>query len=107
LSLYLRIKGHQVRTVRDGAEAVELVPNFRPEVVLMDIGMPNLNGYDATRAIREMACGKDSYIVALTGWGQDSDIAQSFEAGCSAHLVKPVDLAALEQMIATAMLSTD
>jgi PAS domain S-box-containing protein len=107
LSLYLRIKGHQVRTVRDGAEAVELVPNFRPQVVLMDIGMPNLNGYDATRAIRKLACGKDSFIVALTGWGQDSDIERSFESGCSAHLVKPVDLAALEQMIATAFASTD
>jgi PAS domain S-box-containing protein len=99
LSLYLRIKGHHVRTVRDGMEAVELVPDFRPQVVLMDIGMPNLNGYDATRAIRETACGKDSFIVALTGWGQESDIERSMEAGCSAHLVKPVDLAALEQMI--------
>ncbi len=102
LSLYLRIKGHQVRTVRDGAEAVELAPNFRPQVVLMDIGMPNLNGYDATRAIRRMACGKDAFIVALTGWGQESDIERSVEAGCSAHLVKPVDLAALEHLIATA-----
>jgi PAS domain S-box-containing protein len=107
LSLYLRIKGHQVRTVRDGAEAIELVPNFRPHVVLMDIGMPNLNGYDATRAIREMACGKDSFIVALTGWGQERDIERSFEAGCSAHLVKPVDLAALEEMIDSAIISTD
>jgi PAS domain S-box-containing protein len=107
LSLYLRIKGHQVRTVRDGAEAVELVPNFRPQVVLMDIGMPNLNGYDATRAIRNMAYGKDPFIVALTGWGQESDIERSFAAGCSAHLVKPVDLAELEQMIASAMTSTD
>jgi CheY-like chemotaxis protein len=102
LALLLRAKGHDVFTARDGLEAVEKAAELRPEIILMDVGMPKLNGYDATERIRATARGRDMYIVALTGWGQTSDIARSMEAGCSAHLVKPVDFAALDQLLAEA-----
>ncbi len=102
LSLLLKIKGHEVRSASDGLEAIALAEEFRPDVILMDVGMPKLNGYDATRRIREQSFGKDIMIVALTGWGQASDVAQSIEAGCSAHLVKPVDFAELERLLAAA-----
>jgi CheY-like chemotaxis protein len=101
LSLLLKLKGHEVRTAGDGVEAVTASEEFRPDIVLMDVGMPKLNGYEATRRIRELPNGNDIMIVALTGWGQPSDVAQSIEAGCSAHLVKPVDFAELERLLAT------
>jgi CheY-like chemotaxis protein len=102
LSLLLKLKGHQVRTAGDGLEAISIAEEFLPDIILMDINMPNLNGYDATRRLRETPFGKDIMIVALTGWGQGSDAARSIEAGCSAHLAKPVDFAELERLIATA-----
>jgi CheY-like chemotaxis protein len=102
LSLLLKLKGNEVRTAADGLEAIAAAEEFRPDIVLMDVGMPKLNGYDATRRLREKPYGKDIMIVALTGWGQASDVARSIEAGCTAHLVKPVDFAELERLLATA-----
>jgi CheY-like chemotaxis protein len=99
LSMLLRVKGHEVRTARDGLQAIEITPDFLPNVILMDIGMPKLNGYDTTRQIRTLPSGKDVMIIALTGWGQPEDLRQSTEAGCSAHLVKPIDLAELERLL--------
>jgi PAS domain S-box-containing protein len=96
----LSILGHEVRTAHDGIEAVEAAGQFRPEVVLMDVGMPRLNGLDATRRIREQAWGKAMVIVALTGWGQEGDRRRSNEAGCDGHLVKPVSLPDLEKLLA-------
>ncbi len=72
---------------------------FRPQVILMDIGMPRLNGYEATRQIREQPWGRDMAIIALTGWGQEGDRARSREAGCDGHLVKPVSLPDLEKLL--------
>lgn len=100
LSMLLRIKGHEVRTARDGLQAIELVPEFLPEVILMDVGMPRLNGYEATRRIRQMPSGEEIFIVAVTGWGQPDDKQRSAEAGCSAHMTKPVDFATLEKLLA-------
>ena len=102
LCILLRHKGHDVWTARDGLEAVLKAGELLPEIILMDVGMPKLNGYEATRRIRETPSGKDIFIVALTGWGQPSDVVKSREAGCSAHLVKPVDFAALDELLATA-----
>ena len=102
MSLLLRVKGHEVRMAGDGLEAIAVAEKFRPDVILMDVGMPKLNGYEATQRLRATDFGRDIMIVALTGWGQTSDVARSMEAGCSAHLVKPVDLAELEQLLATA-----
>lgn len=92
----LRLLGHEVATAHDGASAVDTAEAFRPEVVLMDIGMPGMNGLDATRAIRRRAWGRGVTIVALTGWGQESDRAESERAGCDGHLVKPIHLSEVE-----------
>src|SRR5205809_914364 len=72
---------------------------FSPDVILMDVGMPNLNGLDATRRIRQQPGGQSIIIFALTGWGQEGDMLRSKEAGCDGHLVKPVEIADLEQIL--------
>src|SRR5262249_55244908 len=92
MALMLKLLGNEVRTAHDGVQAVELAESFRPEIVLMDVGMPRLNGYEATRRIKEHQWGKKQIIVALTGWGQAGDRLQSQAAGCDGHLVKPVTL---------------
>ena len=97
----LRLLGNEVAVAHDGLEAVEAAGRVRPEVILMDVGMPKLNGFDATRRIRGEVWGRGVVIVALTGWGQDGDRAQSRDAGCDGHLVKPVDLAELEKLLAS------
>lgn len=102
LAEMLRLLGNEVRTAHDGIEAVEQAERFRPEVILMDVGMPRLNGLDATRLIREQPWGKAVIVVALTGWGQEGDRKRSREAGCDGHLVKPVGLAELERFLAEA-----
>jgi CheY-like chemotaxis protein len=101
LSLLLKIKGHEVVTAGDGLEALAVAEEFRPDIVLMDVGMPKLDGYEATRRLRETSYGNDIMIVALTGWGQPDDVARSIDAGCTAHVVKPVDFAELERLLAT------
>jgi len=72
---------------------------FRPEVVLLDIGLPKMNGYDACRKIREQPSGKRMMLIALTGWGQDEDREKSQAAGFDAHLVKPVDYEGLMELL--------
>jgi len=102
MCILLRHKGHEVWMARDGLEAVAKAGELDPDIILMDLGMPKLNGYDATRRIRDTKSGRDIFIVALTGWGQPGDVARSRDAGCSAHLVKPVDFAALDALLASA-----
>ncbi|MFO0951605.1 MAG: ATP-binding protein [Isosphaeraceae bacterium] len=96
----LGLLGSETRTAHDGVEAVEAAQEFRPDVILMDVGMPRLNGLDATRRIRQQPGGRDVTIVALTGWGQEGDRARSSEAGCDGHLVKPVSLPDLQKLLA-------
>jgi CheY-like chemotaxis protein len=100
LAMMLKLMGNEVRTAHDGLEAVEATAAFRPDMVLLDIGMPKLNGYDACRRIRAQPWGRDVVIVALTGWGQEEDKRRSKEAGFNGHLVKPVEPAALEKLLA-------
>jgi PAS domain S-box-containing protein len=100
MAMMLKLLGDEVLTAHDGIEAVEAAERFRPEVILMDVGMPRLNGLDATRRIREQPWGKTMTIIALTGWGQDGDRARSREAGCDSHLVKPVSLPDLDKLLA-------
>jgi PAS domain S-box-containing protein len=100
MGMLLRLKGNDVRTAHDGLEGVELAGTFRPELVLLDIGLPKLNGYDVARQIRRQPGGAEVVLVALTGWGQDEDRRRSQEAGFDLHVVKPVDLMALEQLLA-------
>jgi PAS domain S-box-containing protein len=99
MATMLQLLGNEVRTAHDGLEAVRIAEQFRPQVVLMDIGMPKLNGYEATRRIREQPWGRDMAVIALTGWGQEVDRARSKEAGCDGHLVKPIGLPDLERLL--------
>ncbi len=95
----LQIRGNEVRTAHDGMAAVETAEEFRPDVILMDVGMPRLSGYGATLQIREQPWGRSVLIIALTGWGQEGDRVRSREAGCDGHLVKPVNLPDLEKLL--------
>ena len=95
----LKLLGYSVAVAHDGLEAVEAAERVRPDVVLMDVGMPRMNGLDAARRIRELPSGRGAVIVALTGWGQDNDRARSKEAGCDGHLVKPVSLSDLQSLL--------
>ena len=99
LAMLLTLEGNETRTAHDGLEALDVAATFRPDVMLLDIGMPKLNGYDVCRRIRQQAWGKGIVVIALTGWGQEEDKRQSLAAGVDAHLVKPVDLAALEKLL--------
>jgi signal transduction histidine kinase/ActR/RegA family two-component response regulator len=95
LALMLRMMGHETQTAHDGLEAIQAAAAFRPEVALLDIGLPKMNGYEAARHIREQPGGKQIVLVALTGWGQEEDKRRAAQAGFDHHLVKPTDLAAL------------
>jgi PAS domain S-box-containing protein len=106
LGRLLGLLGHEARTAYDGESGVAAAGAFRPDVVLMDIGMPRLNGYDAARRIREQPWGKGVVLVALTGWGQEADRRRSQEVGFDAHLVKPVDPAALDKLLAESQATT-
>ena len=100
LAIFLQLGGHSVHTAYDGVEAVEAAESFRPDIVLLDIGMPKLNGYEACRRIRDTAWGKDMTVIAQTGWGQDEDKRRTHEAGFDGHLVKPVDPVAVMKIVA-------
>ena len=97
----LTVSGHTSRTAHDGIRAVELAEAFRPEILLLDIGLPGMDGYECCRTIRKQPWGKAIWIVGTTGWGQDEDRRKSKQAGFDAHLVKPVDPEALLQLIAS------
>jgi len=100
LATLLNLTGNKTHTAYDGLEAVEAAATFRPDVILLDIGLPKLNGYEACRKIREQPWSKDIVIVALTGWGQDEDRRKSQEVGFNGHLVKPADHAVLMKLLA-------
>jgi PAS domain S-box-containing protein len=101
LATLLALVGNEVRTAHDGFEAVEVAASFRPDVVLLDLGMPRLNGYEACRQLREQPGGDRLLLIALTGWGQDDDRRRTREAGFDAHLVKPVELSQLSNLFAS------
>jgi PAS domain S-box-containing protein len=100
LVLMLRIAGHETATAYDGLEAVQAAATFRPDVVLLDIGLPKMNGFEAARHIRQQPWGKGMALLALTGWGQEEDKRRALEAGFDYHLTKPVDPIALEKLLA-------
>ena len=97
--MMLEFLGNEVRMAHDGLQAIERAEHDRPDVVLMDVGMPRMDGYEATRRIRTQPWGRDVIIIALTGWGQDDDRARSRDAGCDGHLTKPVHLPDLESLL--------
>jgi PAS domain S-box-containing protein len=100
LAMVLRIMGHDVYTAHGGMEGVEIVAESHPDVVLMDLGMPTVDGYEAARRIRAQQRGSEPFLVALTGWGAEADRRRTHDAGFDRHLVKPVDTGVLTKMFA-------
>ena len=90
LAAFLRLSGHDVLTAESGVEALRVGATFEPGIVLLDLGMPRLNGYDTARRIRELPWGRHAGLIALTGWGQQKDHESTLAAGFDAHLVKPI-----------------
>ncbi|HJT75642.1 MAG TPA: ATP-binding protein, partial [Gemmataceae bacterium] len=99
VALLLRTRGHEVRTAHDGAAALQAAEAFRPEVVLLDIGLPRMDGYEVARRLRDQVGLHEALLVALTGYGRDEDRRRAEEAGFDAHLVKPADPAALQAVL--------
>jgi PAS domain S-box-containing protein len=100
LATLLNMTGNETEIAHDGLEAVQAAERFRPDLILLDIGLPKLNGFDVCQRIREQPWGKEMVMVALTGWGQEDDRRRSKQAGFDYHMVKPVDYAALMKLLA-------
>jgi len=98
LGLLLRLLGAEVRVVNDGPSALQALPAYRPTVVLLDIGMPGMNGYEVARQIRQQPEWRDVMLIALTGWGQEEDRRRTSQAGFDHHLLKPADISTLESL---------
>jgi two-component system, chemotaxis family, CheB/CheR fusion protein len=101
LAMLLQIGGHETHKAHDGISAIEAAERLRPDVMLLDIGLPRLNGNEVCSRIRQTTWGKELTIVALTGWGQEEDRDRSTDAGFNAHMVKPVDHDVLMKLIAS------
>jgi CheY-like chemotaxis protein len=99
LARLLRQDGNEVQTAQDGIEAFEVAARFRPDVIVLDIAMPKLNGYETARKIREQTWGKNAILIALTGWGQKQDRQRTQDAGFDAHLTKPVNYDAIMEIL--------
>ncbi len=94
----LHLSGSVVSVAHDGTSALARVPEFAPDVILLDIGLPDLNGYEVARCIREMQGIAQPRLIALTGWGQEQDKRLAVEAGFDEHWTKPVDPARLQTL---------
>ena len=99
LALLLEILGAEVRIANDGSSALKAYDEYAPELVLLDIGMPDMDGYEVARRIRAHATGHRAKLVALTGWGQAEDSRRAREAGFDQHLVKPAQVEALKALL--------
>lgn len=99
LALLLELMGHTTRTAHDGPAALEAAAAFEPDIVLLDIGLPRMNGYEVCRKLREEPWGRSAFVVALTGWGQAEDQRNASEAGFDRHLVKPVEEEVLQKVL--------
>ena len=99
LATLMEMAGHEVLTAGDGEAALDVAARARPEVVLLDLGLPRLDGYEVGRRIRAQDWGKSIVLVALTGWGQDEDRRRTREAGFDSHLVKPLNLDLLTEFL--------
>jgi CheY-like chemotaxis protein len=102
MSALLTLLGNEVRTAHDGEEAVRVAAEFAPRIILLDIGLPKLNGYEAARRIRALPHGSETVLIALTGWGNAPDRQRSKDAGFDHHLVKPVEIPVLRDLLGAA-----
>jgi CheY-like chemotaxis protein len=102
LAMLLEHAGHEVVTAATGLEALEVADRARPDVLILDIGMPGLNGYQVARRIRQEAWGRRAVLIAATGWGQADDVDRARTAGFDHHLTKPIDPDALDRLLAAA-----
>jgi two-component system, OmpR family, response regulator len=100
LSMLLEALGHEVHTEHDGPRALASVDAFRPDVIVLDIGLPGMSGFDVARELRKRDTTKHALLLALTGWGSDADRQSAFDAGFDHHLTKPVTIADLEALLA-------
>jgi CheY-like chemotaxis protein len=100
LSMMLELMGSESRAAFDGMSAVEVAAEFRPDVILLDIGMPGMNGYETARCIRQQPWGSEVKLFALTGWSQDEDRRRSQEAGFDGHIIKPIEPSELQKLLA-------
>jgi CheY-like chemotaxis protein len=98
MGMLLNLSGHEIHLAHTGAEALEVARRVRPDIGIFDIGMPDMNGYDVAERIRHEVWGKDMVLIAVTGWGQDSDKRRALAAGFDHHLTKPVDPDKLETL---------
>ena len=101
LEMLLAIEGHEVRVAYDGASALAKLAEFDPDIALLDIGMPKMNGYELATEIRKQPWGQRIQLVAVTGWGQAGDRQRALDAGFNAHFVKPVDFTELQAFCAS------
>lgn len=99
MSILLRLSGNECRMAHDGPQSIEIAETFRPDIMLLDIGLPGMDGHEVCSLIRNQPWGKDIWIMAMTGWGQADDRKRSKEAGFDAHLVKPVDITKLYELM--------
>jgi CheY-like chemotaxis protein len=106
LAVLLQLEGHDVQTAANGNEAVDAAEQFRPEIVLMDLDMPGIDGLEASRRIRARPWGKAVLIAALTGWGREVDRLRAREAGVDLHFLKPVDTESLMATLTRSLCST-
>ena len=100
IAMFLKLLGHDVKTAADGEQALTCAPVYMPDVVVLDIGLPTLDGYEVARRLRTFAETRQSLLIALTGYGQESDRLQVLAAGFDKHLIKPADPQALIEAIA-------
>jgi PAS domain S-box-containing protein len=101
LAMVLRSSGHTVMTAYSGEEALELLEREKPDAIVLDIGMPQMNGYEVARRIRQSGAGQSVLLVALTGWGQKEDVRQAIDAGFNHHMTKPADPENIERVLRT------
>jgi CheY-like chemotaxis protein len=102
LSILLQRWGYEVKTAYDGQSGLELMTQWQPEVALLDIGMPGMDGYEVARRIRQMSgVGERAYLVALTGYGNDEAVRRAHDAGFNSHLLKPIDSNRLQSLLSS------
>ena len=101
LAMLLRLSGHDVRTARDGRQAIVEAEVYQPDLVLLDIGLPGLDGYEVARRLRSEPSAGHPKLVALSGYGREEDLREAYAAGFDHYLIKPVDFDALQKLLAT------